>query len=419
MASQSCLNRSLAAPEGMSANAFAIASNELRERFIRLLDSLSTIRALTGLDVHQQDELALLDEALTVLIRHQGPERCAVFLLHGETLVQVAGREYSDTFGDEMPGAELEASAASPEVPLGEGLVGLAAETRELQWCEDCSRDPRMRAADDASPADRGCMMSAPLMSGDDVLGVVALYHEQPHFFQDWHRHVLVAFCNILALMLANSRAMRHLEQLVAVRTRQLESALVEAEQMEQRYRQLSIVDELTGLHNRRYFFDQAESALAHCIRHGRPFSVVLLDIDFFKRINDTYGHAVGDTVLRDLSKVLQRQVRLDDTLARFGGEEFVLSLPDTDLAGARTLANRIRQHVLEMEWQFVGERFGISVSLGIALAASPVKGQSREVLTILLQEADEALYFSKENGRNQVNAHSELPISGRMACGS
>jgi diguanylate cyclase (GGDEF)-like protein len=403
----------------MVANAFALASNELRERFIKLLDSLSTVRALTSLDVHHQDESALLDGALKVLVQHQNLERCSAFLLRGTTLVRAARRDYSDLFQEETQGAAPCKEYLPATVPLGEGIVGLAAKTRELQWCQDCSTDPRIQATDDGAALTRGSMMSAPLMNGDDVLGVVTLYHEEPGFFQDWHRYVLVVFCNILGHMLANSRVMQHLEELVESRTRQLESTLAEAEHLKRRYEELSIRDELTGLHNRRYFFDQAESALAHCIRHANPFCLISVDIDFFKKINDTYGHAAGDSALRDLARVLQRHTRQDDTLARFGGEEFIISLPTTDLSGAKTVARRIREHVHKLEWRVNAQCFGTSVSMGIALAEPPFQGRGKALLETLVQQADEALYFSKANGRDQANAYPELPESGKTASDS
>lgn len=403
----------------MVANAFALASNDLRERFIKLLDSLSTVRALTSLDVHHQDETALLDGALKVLVQHQNLERCSAFLLRGTTLVRVAGRDYSDLFREATQGTASRREYLPATVPLGEGIVGLAAKTRELQWCQDCSNDPRIQPTDDGTTITRGSMMSAPLMSGDEVLGVVTLYHEESGFFQDWQRYVLVVFCNILGHMLGNSRVMQHLEELVESRTRQLESALAEAEHLKQRYEQLSIRDELTGLYNRRFFFEHATSTLAHCMRHGNPFCLMLMDIDLFKKINDTYGHGAGDRTLRDLSKVLQRHTRQDDTLARFGGEEFILSLPTTDLSGAKTVAQRIRDHVRKLEWRVDGRRFGTSVSMGIAITEPPCQQRNKALLETLVQQADEALYFSKANGRDQANAYLELPESGKTTSAS
>ncbi len=395
---------------------FAIVANDLRERFIKLLDSLSTVRALTSLDVHRQDEISLLDSALKVLVQHQNLERCSAFLLKGDTLVCVAGKNYLTSLQE--PG-ETSGNASLPDtMRLGEGLIGLAAKSRELQYCMDCSNDPRLPPAEDGTSGMRGSLMCAPMMNGDEVLGVITLSHDEPDFFQDWHRYVLVVFCNILGHMLANSRTMRHLEDMVEQRTRQLGNALAEAERLKRQFEELSVTDELTKLHNRRFFFTQAEAALSNCIRHQQPYCVMLLDIDFFKKINDTYGHAAGDMTLVGLAKALQQRLRGGDLLARFGGEEFVLALPMTPLEGAKTVADRIREHVNKLEWTSEEHSFRITVSIGIAEADAHERSSGGQVLEALVKQADEALYYSKENGRDQANAYSELPPTAKTATG-
>ncbi len=393
-----------------AAASFAIVANDLRERFIKLLDSLSTVRALTSLDVHHQDEIALLDSALKVLVQHQNLERCSAYLLKGDTLVCVAGKNYLESVQEQRQGPVPHAAYLPDTVRPGEGLVGLAAKSKELQYCMDCSNDPRLETTGKEGHRMRGSLMCAPMMNGDTVIGVVTLYHDEADFFQDWHRYVLVVFCNILGHMLANNRIMHHLEEMVEQRTRQLESALAEAEQLKRQYEELSITDELTKLHNRRFFFAQAESALSNCIRHHQPFCVMLLDIDFFKKINDTYGHAAGDMTLQGLARALQQRLRGGDVLARFGGEEFVLALPMTPLEGTKIVAARIRDHVNKLEWKTEEHSFRITVSIGIAEASVDERSNSKEVLEALIKQADEALYYSKENGRDQANAFSELP---------
>ena len=397
---------------------FAIVANDLRERFIKLLDSLSTVRALTSLDVHHQDEVSLLDSALKVLVQHQNLERCSAFLLKGDTLVCVAGKNYLTSF-QERERDEVSGTTSLPDAArLGEGLIGLAAKTKELQNCMDCSNDPRLPPVGDGAVEMRGSLMCAPVMNGDEVLGVITLSHDEPDFFQDWHRYVLVVFCNILGHMLANSRTMRHLEEMVEQRTRQLGNALAEAERLKRQFEELSVTDELTRLHNRRFFYSQAEAALSNCIRHQQPYCVMLLDIDFFKKINDTYGHAAGDMTLVGLAKALQQRLRGGDLLARYGGEEFVLALPMTPLEGAMTVAARIREHVNKLEWKTDAQTFRITVSIGIAEADAHERSRSAQVLEDLLKQADEALYYSKENGRDQANVYSQLPRSQQTATG-
>lgn len=158
--------------------------------------------------------------------------------------------------------------------------------------------------------------------------------------------------------------------------------------------------DGLTGLWNRRYFDEQADRELARCARYGadRPLALVLIDIDHFKRVNDTYGHQIGDRVLVQVAAVLQRMSRQTDLAVRYGGEEMALLLPQTDHAGAKVLAERVRQEIESlMPADDDGQPFRVTASFGIAGA------QPDETLASLLARADKALYRSKENGRNQV----------------
>ena len=156
--------------------------------------------------------------------------------------------------------------------------------------------------------------------------------------------------------------------------------------------------DSLTGLLNRRAFDTVLDSAALHFSRYRRPLALVMLDVDHFKRINDTYGHEAGDAVLRAVSAAIRGSIRDVDQAARFGGEEFVLLLPETALSGARLIAERLRQRVegLPVEWN--GQQIPVRISLGVSAAPECVADPQD-----LVASADEALYASKESGRNRV----------------
>jgi diguanylate cyclase (GGDEF)-like protein len=157
--------------------------------------------------------------------------------------------------------------------------------------------------------------------------------------------------------------------------------------------------DMLTGLANRRFFEKQAAIHIETSRRYTRDLSVIVLDVDFFKKFNDTYGHAIGDEVLKVLGTVLPECVRLADIPARFGGEEFVVLCPETDAAGASTVAERIRQAIMEVALKDLDGKpvRQITVSSGIAT----LKAGDASVADIV-ERADAALYASKRNGRNQ-----------------
>jgi two-component system cell cycle response regulator len=176
-----------------------------------------------------------------------------------------------------------------------------------------------------------------------------------------------------------------------------LSGADAEAKYHEEIYR-MTIVDGLTQIHNKRYLFESLERECIRARRHARDLSVVMFDIDFFKKINDQYGHLAGDHVLRELARIVQERTRRDEVFARYGGEEFTIVLPETSLEGATALAETIRERVEAHEFVFQAERIPMTISLGCAkLDANDRSAQD------LIQRADEKLYEAKRLGRNRV----------------
>lgn len=165
--------------------------------------------------------------------------------------------------------------------------------------------------------------------------------------------------------------------------------------------------DHLTGLHNRRWLMDVLESELARCQRAPYTFYVAIIDVDHFKRINDTYGHAAGDRVLKHLARLMTDSVREVDSFGRFGGEEFVWVIPATDLAGAAQAAGRLCHDVAEPRFTSEdGAQFAVTLSIGLAQNDS----DQRQGNDTLLRYADEALYKAKKGGRNCVIAAAVQP---------
>ena len=175
--------------------------------------------------------------------------------------------------------------------------------------------------------------------------------------------------------------------------------------QTKERHKELAVRDGLTGLYNRREFNRLLEQAIAREERQKGRFALLLLDIDHFKKLNDTFGHPAGDAALKSTAHAFEGRLRKGDQAARFGGEEFVAILPGADEAGALHLADRIRSAVQQSELVFEGARLSVTISLGAAVW--PQDGQDEETL---LASADRALYAAKQAGRNRVVAASTLP---------
>jgi diguanylate cyclase (GGDEF)-like protein/PAS domain S-box-containing protein len=165
--------------------------------------------------------------------------------------------------------------------------------------------------------------------------------------------------------------------------------------------RRLLTTDYLTGAANRARFFELAEAEEARWLRLNRPLSALMLDADHFKQINDTFGHAAGDAVLKALAKACQEQLRTIDTLARLGGEEFVILLPSTEIEGALQVAERLRSMVQNLRVETDDGDISFTVSIGCA-----EMGGELDSINKLLRAADEALYEAKQEGRNRANRY-------------
>ncbi|MEO1924536.1 MAG: GGDEF domain-containing protein [Gammaproteobacteria bacterium] len=181
---------------------------------------------------------------------------------------------------------------------------------------------------------------------------------------------------------------------------------------MRKRYEEMSVIDPLTKIYNRRYFFTEVEAGLARAKRYSQPFSLMLMDLDHFKEVNDQYGHECGDKVLVAVSKILGQFTREGDTLARIGDEEFVLALPETDNNGAIKLAERIRNTIEEHPWECNDATMNIKISIGLS---SLEDCNDKEIIEgniqvrDILRKADLALYYVKQHGRNSVKSFSGM----------
>ncbi len=183
----------------------------------------------------------------------------------------------------------------------------------------------------------------------------------------------------------------------------------VVVEQMELREEALS--DSLTGILSRRAFREAADRSVALAARHKNPLSVVCFDLDHFKSINDTYGHAAGDEVLTAVAQACQARMRRSDLFGRLGGEEFGVLLPETDRQGGMELAEKLRRDIRQLRFEFGGETVGVTASFGVASTGA----EATELETLLVQ-ADASLYQAKSEGRNCCIAFGASEVTVKAA---
>jgi diguanylate cyclase (GGDEF)-like protein len=185
---------------------------------------------------------------------------------------------------------------------------------------------------------------------------------------------------------------------------KKIEAALRESEE---KYKQLSITDPLTGLFNRRHFYELAATEFDRSSRHLRPIALIIYDLDSFKNINDTFGHVAGDAALQHIAALSGNEVRKIDILARYGGEEFICLLPETGLQKASLVAERMRSAIESQPLQQQGQAIAVTASFGVAAVEKSIEARESYMSHIqaIIKQADEALYKAKESGKNRIVA--------------
>lgn len=180
----------------------------------------------------------------------------------------------------------------------------------------------------------------------------------------------------------------------------------------QERLRHLGMTDPLTRAYNRRYFDQRLHEETSRALRSGQPLCCMMLDVDHFKRINDVFGHAAGDAVLREMTLHIKVELRASDVLARYGGEEFAVLLTQTEIGAALAIAERIRQTVADARFVIAGgDSLAATLSLGVAMLDRTRKPDT--AAASLVAEADAAMYRAKNSGRNRVNVAPAQPGAG------
>ncbi len=379
----------------------------IQDIIIDLFNALSVVRELSEVDCQANDEKKLIKNALAALIQNQDMERCSFFLLNEQGyLVNLTGISTSDSIED------IDENYKPLQFKIGEGVIGAAAQSRKLQNCQNCKEDERFALNNQQDIRSLpGSVISVPVCAANnELVGVLNIAHHEPYFFSEWHIRLLEIYKNMLGQLITNYRLFQQMEDQISIRTAKLEQAMNDLQNLKEHYQSISMIDQLTGLYNRRYFYDQVEFALANTKRYEQPLCLLMLDLDNFKDANDKYGHGFGDQVLVKVSVALQQQVRDTDILVRFGGEEFVVIFTNTDCTNGELFAERIRKTIEQLFWE-ENKDYLQTVSSGLYCISSECCVQDSELevnIDKLIQYADTALYKAKSQGRNKVVTYTD-----------
>jgi diguanylate cyclase (GGDEF)-like protein len=199
--------------------------------------------------------------------------------------------------------------------------------------------------------------------------------------------------------------SLRNLQRSLVKKNLELQTEITERKKLQAALEHLAITDSLTGIYNRRHFLQVTEVELARSIRYEHAMSILMIDIDKFKHVNDRYGHLVGDQILLNVAERLQCELRIHDVLGRYGGEEFAILLPETCFSDGHLVAERLRIAVADEPFRSEVGAINITISLGL----SCMEGERGITVEKLLDEADQALYAAKHDGRNCTRLYKPL----------
>lgn len=196
-------------------------------------------------------------------------------------------------------------------------------------------------------------------------------------------------------------------KQELIVRTKNM----LKIKELREKLKNLSVTDELTGLHNRKYLLERMEQEISRAKRYGTPLSLLLFDLDFFKAVNDIYGYEWGDVLLKSIADKLRQVIRKEDILTRYGDEEFVVVLPNTSEDNAFLFAERFRKEVERMEFIPAGEEERHPVTISGGIATFPCLPDTEEDANTIIRYAEHALYNAKKRGKNKIVQFSQINL--------
>ncbi|MFQ5615004.1 MAG: GAF domain-containing protein [Anaerolineales bacterium] len=343
--------------------ATAITKVQLYETAQRRAQEAETLRqagAVVAATLQQNEAIERILKQLELVVPH---DSASVQLLSGDFLEIVGGRGWPNP--DKVVGLRFPIPGDNPNTLVIQGGEPVILNNSPTKTYSIFRKKTHRHILS---------WLGVPLIVHDEIIGMLALDSTQPGYFTPDRARLASAFANQVAVAIDNARLFENVQY-------------------------LATIDELTGIYNRRHFFELGEVEFERARRYQHPLSAIMLDIDHFKKINDTYRHASGDQVLRSLARICLESIRKVDILGRYGGEEFTILLPETPLPKACEVAERLRKIVGETSILINGGELSITVSLGVATTTK----ENIPDLASLLDLADTALYRAKNLGRNRV----------------
>lgn len=340
-----------------------------------------------------------LDRLLDMIIEEttavMNAERSSLFLIDGDT---------GEMWAKIAQGVDV----VEIRFPVGVGIAGTVGKTGEIINIPDAYADPRFNPEFDKKTGYRTrSILCVPLQNiVGEVIGAIQVLNKKAGMFGKDDEALLTALAAQASVAIDNADLYKKLNELnlsleskVKERTSELVRANERLSALNKELEEISITDSLTQVFNRQYFMDRIKQEVKRSYRYGTHVSLLMLDIDYFKKVNDTYGHQAGDSVLAGVAGLIKDGLRDTDLFARYGGEEFCLLAMAMDQAGAELLAERLRKKVESAEFVPGGNSLKVTVSIGVSAWMPEIKENFEE----LVRRADSALYSAKQQGRNRI----------------
>ena len=338
----------------------AVQNARLFENARRRAEEAETLRSASNAVTSALEVDRVLNEIIENLEKVVPYDSCAIFFKEDDHLQVMAGRGFPNP--DKVLGRSFS---------MNNPLVIDSFRDRRVIILEDAQKDPRFQSWGDSGHV-RG-WMGIPLSARGSVTGFLTIDCRRPHAYTEEDAQLAQAFGNQAAIAIENARLFEKVQK-------------------------LATTDPLTGLFNRRHFFELARREFYRVRRYGGKMSVIMIDIDDLKLINDTYGHQVGDQLVELIGQTCLNNLRQADIPARYAGDEFIIALPESSMEGALRVANRIKQEAANGLSSLENELIPVSISLGVSQM-----DENTFSLETLINQADQVLYAAKQAGKNQI----------------
>lgn len=338
--------------------------------FVHRLNSLYKIIKVIKSVINIDEMIKRLIEAL---IAGTGADEVFIFLKD----------EYSDELVLQGCPKEYLSSVGFVRIPFGEGIEGIVAKTKKtIAVSENVINDPRYKSILDLELKFFNSLLAEPItVQKDKLIGVLELRYSSKKEYTPSEKKLISIFSDQIGIAIENALLHKKTEL-------------------------LSLTDDMTGLYNFRYFQQKIKDEIIRSKRYQRDLSLLMMDIDHFKVVNDTYGHTRGDIILKMVSDIIRITVRDVDISARYGGEEFVVILPETAQKDTIQIAERIRRRVEDIDFSNIEGLETLRITISIGVASFPENASTEKSL---IEAADKACYFAKKTGRNRVVGYSSI----------